>query len=1706
MKNFGRGLWEWARAWQGIGCSTRAALVVLALACVGGAERSIAAVPESRAPAVVSHAVPNAAPPSQEWSLPGGLFSEPLVPTGSTLEQENQDLARALLAYRDAIQRSGAPDAVEPVLAFLAAHPSSAWKPALQLDLGIIYRQTGHFSKALEIWQTGWRETRGLRDAHGRALANDMVARLSQLEAYLGRKELLAPLLDSIHTRTVGGTAAQLITDSHTGLYEMEHEPENSFRCGPLALERIVNYTSAHSDVAQSSPATLKVLDEAHSTDHGLSLSAVREIAAKAGMQYQMAFRTPGAVVLMPAVAHWKVGHYAAIVDRLDGRYLVQDTTFGDDLRVSQATLDEEASGYFLVPVGALPEGWRSVSKAEGAKVWGRGDTGQQHDPGDTGCDCAQSGDSTGGDDTTSSPGTDAASGGAATAASTSSTTGGGNALTAGYTTSTVELQVVGLQLHDTPVGYVSPIGPAVRFALFYSHRDTQQPTTFSYTNFGPKWTFTWLSYITDNVSSNATATLYPRGGGSEPFNFSSTSATTSAPGPYSQANLTRSVNGSGSTTGFTLTFPDGSFEYFKQANPAVSNQFLMTAVGDPAGNTVTVNYQTLTVNGTAVIRISSLTDAIGQVSTLTYGVSSNPLLVTQITDPFGRSAILTYNSSGLLAGITDVLGITSSYTYGQGTDPDFINTLTTPYGSTRFSYGDASTNSALGSTRFLQTVDPLGRTSYVEFDQGNVIPGDVTTANSGSLINPALMPTGMNTCDEYLYYRNTFVFDPNQFAQAYQGSSLNYSLAHVIHWLHTSDGSTTSRFKESEKQPLENRVWYNYPGQTNCILAPVSSGGTVAPNASSQPSAIGRVLDDGTTQIQSFSYNPNGNVTVTTDPVGRQITYTYASNNIDRLAVTNTTGGGSQLLETRTYNGQHLPLTITGANGRISRYAYNAAGQQTTSTDPLGRVTTMTYDVSGHLLTLRGPVSGAETSYAYDNVGRVAAVTDAAGMTVRFAYDPADRLTSSTFPDGTRSQLTYHLLDWASATDRLGQTTTYSYDADRELIKTTDPLGNTVQQGYNLAGRLNSLTDSNGHTTTWVLDAQSRVTAKQFADGTSQSMVYEGSLSLVAALTDALGQIATYTYNRDNTTATLSFSANQPTPSVSFAWDPAYRRVVSMTDGTGTTTYRYYPVSSSPVLGANRLRSVSSPIAGMSGTDTITYSYDALNRDISYNIDGVVQSVSYDVLGRVISANNPLDSFTYSYSDSTNRVSGISSSQGPALALSYFGPTGDELLQQISASTPSGTSLAQFGYTYDSDDNVTSLAVSSPTAQTISYTYDAGNRLRTGLISGSSTPQYAYVYDPASNLTSITTGGSQGSYSYSATNALASGTYDANGSPSSLSGNAYSWDGANRLVSFTGTTGLTSTFTYDGLGRLVRVVDSTGGTITADHSYFWCGSVRCLAHDNTQSGSPVSTQYFDQGMIANGTPYYYIKDRLGSVSELVTTSGGVAAQYTYDPYGNPTTVSGNVVSDIGYAGYFYHAASGLNFALYRSYDPSHARWLNRDPLTEAGGVNLYAYLASGPLSADDPLGLAPCTIDLNQLVHNAKAGTIDPKTKMPRTQGGGNCALTVKGDISNAGGPTLPHLGKNPATGKDNTPTPGAYGPTLINSGCYQQVPNAGYVPHPGDIAIAVGNGSSHISIYDGNAWDADIQRPDAIPGTGPKYAGATVTYYQYIGNNNIL
>ena len=91
----------------------------------------------------------------------------------------------------------------------------------------------------------------------------------------------------------------------------------------------------------------------------------------------------------------------------------------------------------------------------------------------------------------------------------------------------------------------------------------------------------------------------------------------------------------------------------------------------------------------------------------------------------------------------------------------------------------------------------------------------------------------------------------------------------------------------------------------------------------------------------------------------------------------------------------------------------------------------------------------------------------------------------------------------------------------------------------------------------------------------------------------------------------------------------------------------------------------------------------------------------------------------------------------------------------------------------------------------------------------------------------------------------------------------------------------------------------------------------------------------------------------------LIDSQGKVAGRTAYDPYGNITYQTGTQPI-MAYAGLYKHDASGLYLATYRAYNPATARWLNRDPIREAGGLNVYAYVNGDPVSKLDVNGLSP--------------------------------------------------------------------------------------------------------------------------------------------------
>jgi len=99
-------------------------------------------------------------------------------------------------------------------------------------------------------------------------------------------------------------------------------------------------------------------------------------------------------------------------------------------------------------------------------------------------------------------------------------------------------------------------------------------------------------------------------------------------------------------------------------------------------------------------------------------------------------------------------------------------------------------------------------------------------------------------------------------------------------------------------------------------------------------------------------------------------------------------------------------------------------------------------------------------------------------------------------------------------------------------------------------------------------------------------------------------------------------------------------------------------------------------------------------------------------------------------------------------------------------------------------------------------------------------------------------------------------------------------------------------------------------------------------------------------------------RDHLGSIREMTDSTAVVRARYDYDPYGARTKLAGNLDCDFGFTGHYFHLGSNLHLTLYRAYDQEIGRWLSADPMGEAGGMNLYAYVLGNPINGWDPYGL----------------------------------------------------------------------------------------------------------------------------------------------------
>ncbi|MBN2448287.1 MAG: RHS repeat-associated core domain-containing protein, partial [Phycisphaerae bacterium] len=135
---------------------------------------------------------------------------------------------------------------------------------------------------------------------------------------------------------------------------------------------------------------------------------------------------------------------------------------------------------------------------------------------------------------------------------------------------------------------------------------------------------------------------------------------------------------------------------------------------------------------------------------------------------------------------------------------------------------------------------------------------------------------------------------------------------------------------------------------------------------------------------------------------------------------------------------------------------------------------------------------------------------------------------------------------------------------------------------------------------------------------------------------------------------------------------------------------------------------------------------------------------------------------------------------------------------------------------------------------------------------------------------------------------------------------------------------------------------------------------------------------------------YVFCYDANGNVGQLVDltdpnwTTSAIVARYAYDPYGNVTQSAGDYAAEnpIRFSTKYWDDETGFGYWLRRYYYPIVGRWLNRDPIGEDGGDNLYAFCVNSPGNAIDPLGHE--TID----VAPGYTATPDPLETWDKTAG----------------------------------------------------------------------------------------------------------------------
>ncbi len=486
----------------------------------------------------------------------------------------------------------------------------------------------------------------------------------------------------------------------------------------------------------------------------------------------------------------------------------------------------------------------------------------------------------------------------------------------------------------------------------------------------------------------------------------------------------------------------------------------------------------------------------------------------------------------------------------------------------------------------------------------------------------------------------------------------------------------------------------------------------------------------------------------------------------------------------------------------------------------------------------------------------------------------------------------------------------------------------------FNSGGKLTSMVDPNGNTTTLQYDSGGLLT--RITDPVGRAITLTNDGIRFTGATDPLGNTWHYTYegNASEGTGAILTTVTDPRGGVTRYDYIRGGRLVAVTDPRGNVVKRidYQSVT---------------PISLIVAKETyVDGGFEAFTYGLSGQI--ITSTTVTDSLGRSLTQQYNSAGYVISETDALGQVSKITRNLNTNLPIVTVGPCG----------CPEATRE------YDNRGNLT--AETDRLGQTVHYEYEPIFNKRTKLIDklGRTTN---FAFDSHGNALSVMDAlGHSIAFAYDQSGQVISSTdplghttllaYDVFGNVTALidaNGNrsSFQYDSLGRLTAATDALGRTTTFTFDSLGRLISQTQPDGQTTIRQYDQNGnltkvtnaLGKTWALEYDSAdrvvsqidplgQTGTMVYNA--DSEMVLLTTPVgrttAFTYTPRGQVNTLINTLGETTA-YTYDNAGNLTTV----VDQRGKTTTF-------------TYDELYRTKAERDPL---GQLTQYNYDAVGNLT-----------------------------------------------------------------------------------------------------------------------------------------------------------